>query len=62
MCKDTTNNLIEQQKTLFSLPESVLGKKIKVDFNALDISSNGWFAACSLFERRSSFQDGMPDP
>ena len=41
MCKDTTNNSVEQQKTLFSLPKPVLGKKIKVDFNAPDMSSNG---------------------
>lgn len=30
-----------QHKTLFSLAEPVFGKKIKVDFNASDISSNG---------------------
>ena len=41
MCKNTTNNSVERQKTLFSLPEPVLGKKIKVDFNAPDMSSNG---------------------
>ena len=27
MCKNTTNNSVEQQKTLFSLPEPVLSKK-----------------------------------
>lgn len=41
MCKNTTNNSVERQKTLFSLPEPVLGKKIKMDFNAPDMSSNG---------------------
>jgi hypothetical protein len=48
MCRDTTKkNSIEQHKTLFSLAEPVFGKKIKVDFNAPDISSNGGSAACT---------------
>ncbi len=54
MCKNTTNNSVEQQKTLFSLPEPVLGKKIKVDFNAPDMSSNG-----GLLLARSS-KDTLP--
>ena len=54
MCRDTTNNSVEQQKTLFSLPEPVLGKKIKVDFNAPDMSSNG-----GLLLARSS-KDTLP--
>ena len=54
MCKNTTNNSVEQQKTLFSLPEPVLGKKIKVDFNAPDMSSNG-----GLLLARSS-KDSLP--
>ena len=41
MCKNTTNNSVGQQKTLFSLPEPAFGKKIKVDFSAPDISANG---------------------
>lgn len=54
ICKNTTNNSVEQQKTLFSLPEPVLGKKIKVDFNAPDMSSNG-----GLLLARSS-KDTLP--
>ncbi len=54
MCRNTTNNSVEQQKTLFSLPEPVLGKKIKVDFNAPDMSSNG-----GLLLARSS-KDTLP--
>lgn len=54
MCKNTTNNSVEQQKTLFSFPEPVFGKKIKVDFNAPDISSNG-----GLLLARSS-KDTLP--
>ena len=41
MCKNTTNNSVKQHKILFSLAEPVFGKKIKVDVNAPDISSNG---------------------
>ena len=41
MCRDTTNNSIAHHTTLFSLAEPVFGKKINVDFNAPDISSNG---------------------
>lgn len=41
MCKDTSNNPNYQEKNLFSLPETVSDKKIRIDFNAPDISSNG---------------------
>ena len=41
MCKDTPNNPKSQEKMLFPLPETVSDKKIRVDFNAPDISSNG---------------------
>ena len=34
MCKITTNNSIEQHKTLFSLAEPVFGKKIMGDYKA----------------------------
>jgi hypothetical protein len=54
MCKNTTNNSVEQQKTLFSLPEPVFGKKIKVNFSAPDISANG-----GLLLARSS-KDTLP--
>ena len=41
MCKDSSNNSNFQEKMLFSLPETVSDKKICVDFNAPDMSSNG---------------------
>ncbi len=41
MCKVTTKNSDIQEKTLFSLPQTVSNKKIRVDFDAPDISSNG---------------------
>lgn len=41
MCKDNSNISKDQEKMLFSLPETVSDKKIRVDFNAPDISSNG---------------------
>ncbi len=41
MCKGTSKSSIHQEKMLFSLSEMVSDKKIRVDFNAPDISSNG---------------------
>ena len=41
MCKDTSNNPKSQEKMLFPLQGTVSDKKIRVDFNAPDISSNG---------------------
>ena len=41
MCKGTSKNSDYQEKMLFSLPETVSSKKIRVDFKAPDISSNG---------------------
>ena len=41
MCKGTSKNLDYQEKMLFSLPEIVSDKKIRVDFDSPDISSNG---------------------
>ena len=41
MCKVTTKNSDCKEKTLFSLPQTVSDKKIRVDFDAPDISSNG---------------------
>ncbi len=34
ICRNTTNNSIEQHKTLFSLAKPVFGKKIMVDYKA----------------------------
>ena len=41
MCKGTSKNSDYQEKMLFSLPEIVSDKKIRVDFDSPDISSNG---------------------
>ncbi len=41
MCKGTSKNSDNQEKMLFSLPEIVSDKKIRVDFDSPDISSNG---------------------
>lgn len=41
MSKVSTNTAIEQEKLLFSFPEAISNKRIKADFNAPDISSNG---------------------
>ena len=41
MCKGTSKTLNDQEKMLFSLPEIVSDKKIRVDFDSPDISSNG---------------------
>ena len=41
MCKRTSKSSIRQEKMLFSLPEMVSDKKIRVDFDSPDISSNG---------------------
>ena len=41
MCKDTSKKPNSKERKLFSLPEIVSDKEIRVDFNAPDISSNG---------------------
>ena len=41
MCKGITKKSNNQEKMLFSLPEIVSDRQIRVDFNASDISSNG---------------------
>jgi hypothetical protein len=41
MCKDTSKKPNSKERMLFSLPEIVSDKEIRVDFNAPDISSNG---------------------
>lgn len=48
MCKDTTNPEISQEKTLFSFEDVLPDRKIKVDFNAPDISSNGGLVLAGL--------------
>ena len=46
MCKGTSKSSIHQEKTLFSLPEIVSDKKIRVDF---DIKKEGEVRASSHF-------------
>lgn len=41
MCKDTTKNSNEQEKKDFSLQKTFCDKKIRIDFDAPDLSSNG---------------------
>ena len=48
MCKDTTNSETSQEKTLFSFEDVLPDRKIKVDFNAPDISSNGGLVLAGL--------------
>lgn len=55
MRKDTTLNTENQLKNLFSLPVLIKGKKVKADFDAPDLSSNGGLA---LMDKNScSFLD-----
>ena len=58
MCKDTSKNPIGQEKTLFSLPEIVSGKEIRVDFNAPDISSNGGLLLAGDMKRTLAWRIG----
>lgn len=48
MCKDTTNSETNQVKTLFSFENVLPDRKIKVDFSAPDISSNGGLVLAGL--------------
>lgn len=48
MYKDTTNPETGQEKTLFSFEDVLPDRKIKVDFNAPDISSNGGLVLAGL--------------
>lgn len=48
MCKVTTNSEADQVKTLFSFDDALPSKKIQVDFNAPDISSNGGLVLAGL--------------
>ena len=41
MCKDTTKDQLRQEKSIFSVESPFPEKKIRVDFDAPDISSNG---------------------
>lgn len=48
MSKITTNSAHTQEKNLFSFTDTVSDKKIQVDFNAPDISSNGGLILAGL--------------
>jgi hypothetical protein len=50
MCKDTTNNGVSQEKNLFSFQDVLPDRKIQVDFNAPDISSNGGLVLVGLMK------------
>lgn len=57
MRKDTTLDTENQVKNLFSLPVLIKGKKVKADFDAPDLSSNGGLA---LMDKNScAFLDGI---
>ena len=63
MCKGTSKSSINQEKMLFSLPETVSDKKIRVDFNAPDISSNGGLLLVGDMKKTLSWKIGslIPD-
>lgn len=63
MCKDITNPSDFQSETLFSLPTLLCGKKVKVDFNTPDLSSNGGLllvdsCSCSFWDKMAQ---SIPD-
>ena len=49
---DTTNNGVSQEKNLFSFQDVLPDRKIQVDFNAPDISSNGGLVLVGLIDSR----------
>ena len=58
MCKDTSKKPNSKEKKLFSLPEIVSGKEIRVDFNAPDISSNGGLLLAGDMKRTLAWRIG----
>ena len=63
MCKGTSKSSIHQEKMLFSLPEMVSDKKIRVDFDSPDISSNGGLVLIGNMHNSLAWQIGklIPD-
>ena len=62
MCKGTSKSSNSQEKMLFSLPEMVSGKKIRVDFNAPDISSNGGLLFVGNMRNTLAWKTGQSIP
>ena len=63
MCKGTSKSSIHQEKMLFSLPGMVSDKKIRVDFDSPDISSNGGLVLIGNMQDSLAWQIGhlIPD-
>ena len=62
MCKGTSKSSIHQEKMLFSLPEMVSDKKIRVDFDSPDISSNGGLVLIGNMQNSLAWQIGQLIP
>ena len=62
MCKGTSKSSIHQEKMLFSLPEMVSDKKIRVDFDSPDISSNGGLVLIGNMHNSLAWQIGQLIP
>jgi hypothetical protein len=62
MCKGTSKSSIHQEKMLFSLPEIVPDKKIRVDFDSPDISSNGGLVLIGNMHNSLAWQIGQLIP
>ena len=62
MRKGTSKSSIHQEKMLFSLPEMVSDKKIRVDFDSPDISSNGGLVLIGNMQDSLAWQIGQLIP
>ena len=62
MSKDTTKKGDIQEKNLFSFSDVLPDKKIQVDFNAPDLSSNGGLGRGGLREGSSAERGGRLSP
>ena len=62
MCKGTSKSSTHQEKMLFSLPEMVSDKKIRVDFDSPDISSNGGLVLIGNMHNSLAWQIGQLIP
>ena len=62
MCKGTSKSSIHQEKMLFSLPEMVSDRKIRVDFDSPDISSNGGIVLIGNMQNSLAWKIGQLIP
>ena len=62
MCKGTSKSSIHQEKMLFSLPGMVSDKKIRVDFDSPDISSNGGLVLIGNMQNSLAWKIGQLIP